>query len=200
MRFSINNTFIGFAAALSAAGIARADDCSDGPANQPLKSWGKSSNKGGGFCATPWAAGKVVTGIEVWATAWQITGIQLTYSDGTKPTLQGQTNGDRHDSISWNSEDTITKMNLAGNYAADGLGLVHVEVAGKTLDVRSDTGSFNGDTVTLATGIFLGASGEAPDFVRLWTPLFMGATSGQNATITAIDFDDSLDDVNKKQQ
>lgn len=96
-------------------------------------------------------------------------------------------------------DDVVTNMKLAGNYAGDGLGLVHVEVAGKTLDVRSDTGSYNGEDVTLASGLFLGASGEAGDFVHLWTPLFMGVNTG-SATIVDVKFDDNLDDINKRQQ
>ena len=141
-----------------------------------------------------------MTGVEVWATQWQITGIQLTYSDGTKGPVQGQTNGDySHDAINWDVTKPITVMKLAGNYAGDGLGLVHIEVDGKTLDVKSDVGSNTGDNVVLATGTMLGASGEAPDFVRAWRPLFMGEANG-GAQITDVTFDDSLEDMNAKQQ
>jgi hypothetical protein len=127
-------------------------------------------------------------------------GIQLTYSDGTKPPLQGQANGDySHDSISWGVTKPITEMKLVWNYAGDGLGLVHNEVDGKTLDVHSDIGTSTRDNIALATGTMLGASGEASDFIRAWRPLFIGAHN-VGATMTAVKFDDSLDDINKNQQ
>ncbi|KAK4499990.1 hypothetical protein PRZ48_008176 [Zasmidium cellare] len=173
------------------------DDCNGGPMDGH-KSYG-NLDKPDTFCDTQWRNGLSVTGIEVWATAWQIKGIQLTYSDGTKPPLQGQAEGDRHQSINWNESDRITRMKLAINYAGDALGLVHVEVGSKSLDVRSDTGSFDGDDITLATGILLGANGVAGGFVDRWTPLFMGEHNGK-AQITNIVMDDSIDDLNAKQQ
>lgn len=199
MRYSVSNALKGIAYTLFVAGVARADDCSDGPANQPIQKWGKDVDNGG-FCHTQWTQGLVVTGIEVWATAWQITGVQMTYSDGTKAPLQGQTNGDRHDAINWGAQDTITKMAVGNNYAGDGLGIIHIEVGGKTFDVRTDIGSTNGEPVTLATGLLIGASGNSPDFVRVWRPLFMGTTDGKAAKITSMKFDDDLDDINKRQQ
>ena len=196
MRYRASATLLVLSALTS---IARADDCTDGPINQPIQTWGKDVSNGG-FCHTQWTTGLSVTGVEVWATQWQITGIQLTYSDGTKGPVQGQTNGDySHDAINWDVTKPITAMKLAGNYAGDGLGLVHIEVDGKTLDVKSDVGSNTGDNVVLATGTMLGASGEAPDFVRAWRPLFMGEANG-GAQITDVAFDDSLEDMNAKQQ
>lgn len=111
------------------------------------------------------------------------------------------TSGNDHGSLSWETTDLITSMQLGTNYAGDGLGLVHIEVAGKVLDVRTDTGCcYNGDDVDLDTGIFLGAFGQAPDFVRWFQPMFMGKSNGQNATITSLVFDDNLDDLNAKQK
>lgn len=96
MRFSTKAILIGLGAALL-ADFVRADDCSEGPVDS-LKSWGKAGASNG-FCHTPWKRGLVVTGIEVWANEWQVKGIQLTFSDGSKPPLQGTADGDRHNSI-----------------------------------------------------------------------------------------------------
>lgn len=184
MRYPSNAAVAAAAVTLAIASIGRADDCTDGPINQPVQTWGKDASTGG-FCHTQWINGLSVIGVEVWASHWQITGIQLTYSDGTKAPLQGQTNGEySHDSITWDVTKPITAMKLAGNYAGDGLGLVHIEVDGRTLDVHSDVGTYTGTSVTVATGTMLGASGEAAGFVLAWRPLFLGEHNG-GATILA---------------
>jgi hypothetical protein len=206
MRTYFNAALAGCATILSLAGVALGDDkddCTQGPTDGPLKYWGKTGSGQQGFCHTQWTHGLVVVGIEVWATQWQIKGIKLTYSDGTSPPMEGDPSGDqnRHDSISWNPQDQVTAFKLAGNYAGDGLGLVHIEVAGKTLDVRSDTGSFNGDTVDVGSGILLGAKGEAGppgDFVRAWAPVFLGKSSGP-ASILDVVYDDDLNDLTNRQ-
>jgi hypothetical protein len=198
MRFSINAALSALVSALYLTGAAYADDCTDGPMAS-LKGYGKKDVGPHGFCHTAWTKALVVTGIEVWATQWQIKGIQLRYSDGTTSILQGLDVGDRHDAITWDAQAPVQEMRLASNDAGDGLGLVYIKVGDKELDVRSIGDNENGENVNIGDGIFLGSSGQTSDFVNLWTPLFLGGTNGK-ATIVDLQFDESLDEINKKQK
>lgn len=197
MRFT-KAIFAGVISALYiAGGVSALDDCDVGPyASHNFMGYpGKYPVY---FCNSKWKSGAVVTGIEVWATAWQIKGIRLEYSDGSDH-MAGTNGGDRHDVLRWDAADKITDMKLAVNYAGDALGLVHVEVGEKKLDVRSDTGPSNGDEWNIGSGYMLGHAGDNGAMVSNWIPLFLGQTTGK-AEITNIKFNDNLDEVNKQQK
>lgn len=207
MHFSAKTLLAVFSATLL-AGV-RADDCSDGPVDS-FVGWGKKGyNPNTPFCQTKWKAGLVVTGLEAWATKYHVSGVQFTYSDGSKGAVIGNTvfgdnkNGDnseggdgKHFAINWGAEDKITKMECATSKDGKALGLINIEVAGKKLSVGSVS---DGDSVSTASGLLLGASGETNAFPSYFTPLFMGVNNNE-AEIIDIKFDEDLAEVNKKQE
>lgn len=181
--------------------ITRADDCHVGPMI-PATAVGGPGGKAPGFCHTQWTNGLVVTGIEVWSQDYHITGIQLTYSDGSLSPLQGQNRDFQyHNTLSWGSQDQITVFRTGRNYERDALAILYMEVAGKKLDMTMhvDVGwNYAGDDVNFGTGYMLGAFGEAGDFINQWAPIFMAQSSA--GSITDMVFDESLDKINEEQK
>jgi hypothetical protein len=69
MSCSTNAALLVFISTL--ANVALAGDCTDGPINQSIKTWGKDADNGE-FCHTRWTTGLSVTGLEIWASQWQM--------------------------------------------------------------------------------------------------------------------------------
>ena len=212
MVFSTRNILAGLATGLLAVRGVRADDCDEnaGPFQETSHFGKQGYNPSTGFCHTKWTAGLIVTGMEVWGTNYHVSGVRFTYSDSSIGPVQGATNfgnnkqednqqgGDKkHDFITWTTKDQITNFKAATSKDGKALGLIHIEVAGKTLTVGQDNVG-DGTEVNIGSGVLLGASGETNNFPSYWTPLFLAISDG-NAEITEMKFDKSLDDVNKQQ-
>ena len=149
----------------------------------------------------------MVTGLELWATPWQVKGLRFTYSDTTKSNIFGKNTDDdgnvlpTSDSITWAVGDTIKSMTIGPNWVSppDALGIFHMEVSnGQKIDYA---GTYTGSPkpVDVGSGIMLGASGGAGAFIDGAQFMFLADTVGQ-AEITAIQFDEDLNTVNKKQE
>ena len=161
------------------------------------------------FCDTKWDKGISVTGIEVWATKWHVKAVQLSFSDGTKGTIHGDatdTEGNDgnwygHGSVSWKDGDLVTDAHIAANYwgSGDALGMLHLEIAGQKLDVKSDVGSFNGEGQLLSSGLLIGAYGSAGGYVNSFGLMFLKQTIGKSEIIE-IKWPETLDDLNKKKE
>ncbi|RDL34412.1 uncharacterized protein BP5553_07540 [Venustampulla echinocandica] len=197
MRFSNQTLLTGATTLLSLASLGRADGCEKGPFGDSHK-FGKTG--GGYYCDTAWDKGLVITGLEVWANEWHVKGIQWAYSDGTKSVVRGMNVGDRNQAITWGAGDKITRLQMWGNYAGDAVGKIEIETSsGKKLSQGSDVGTFGGEPVLTHSGILLGGRGSSNDFVNELEMLFLASNVQKGgAVITAVKFQDNLDDWNKK--
>ncbi|KAF2643192.1 hypothetical protein P280DRAFT_467257 [Massarina eburnea CBS 473.64] len=180
----------------------------DGPYDV-TKQYGKVGGEDLNFCDSKWDKGITVTGIEAWSTKWHVRAFQLTYSDGSKGPLHGDsgdTEGNNggwwaHQSLSWKEGDMISDAHLAGNYwnHGDALGMIHMEQGGNVMDVKSDVGKSNGEPQKLSSGILLGAFGTAGDYVNSFGFMFLKSTVGKSE-IVEIKFPQTLEDLNNQQK
>lgn len=206
MRFSNQNLIFGATSLLSLVGPGHTASCTDNSILAP-QTWGGKSGAPTNWCSTNWDKGVVVTGLELWATPWQVKGLRFTYSDTTKSNIFGKNTDDdgnvlpTSDSITWAVGDTIKSMTIGPNWVSppDALGIFHMEVSnGQKIDYA---GTYTGSPkpVDVGSGIMLGASGGAGAFIDGAQFMFLADTVGQ-AEITAIQFDEDLNTVNKKQE
>jgi len=201
MRYSSQNLFLGITSLLSLAKLGHAAGCDSGPFAPP-ELYGNTDTpiQGTPYCDTNWEQGLVVIGVEVWATKFQMKGIQFTYSDNTKGPVRGQAAGDRNQAISWASGDMVKKLQLAPNHDGDAVGKIHLEITnGQTLDLGSDVKDSNLKYVNYGGGIMLGGRGTDGAFLDRLELLFMSGTVG-SATVTDVKFADDLDSWNKERK
>lgn len=149
------------------------------------------------FCDSNWESGFVITGIECWATEFQLHAIKVSFSDGTNSAIHGAVPNDqsRHSAITWGPGDKITKMAMWDNYnggnGPDAVGRITAETSnGQKLDCGSDVGGGAGEFVNPGSGILLGVQGSNSDMVNNLKFLFM-ADPIDKAELVDAEFKDS---------
>jgi hypothetical protein len=107
-------TLLGLATAFI-AGVAAIGDCDQGPWGNPfaIGDIHDDSKADVEICETQWKQGRVVSGIEVWATKKNLAGIQLFYSNGEESHMIGSKEGDHHQKLTWDPKlDTVDELNM----------------------------------------------------------------------------------------
>lgn len=182
------------------------DGCIAGGPNQggsPV--YGCEGNTGFYFCNTNWKAGLLITGMEVWAEQYQIKGIQLTYSDGSKAPIQGNPDSDtesRHAAVTWAETDTIQSIQMWNNSVGDAMGRISLKTTGGVkLDVGAKfTQGGSGTYVPLSSsGNLIGMTGTSNDMLRQVKFWFLPSKVA-TAEIVQIDYDESLAALNAAKQ
>jgi hypothetical protein len=167
--------------------------------------------------------------MEVWSSEWQVKGIRLTYSDGSRSPIRGQTdslnqwgstvsgkpgpppdNGYGWDKIEWGA-GKIDKVRLWVNYndgqGPNAVGRVQVWPTGadndkkRILDVGSNVGGDTGgmNVENLGSGVLIGVRTQSGAFLDTLEFVFMDGKVESAETIN-IEWPESIEDLNKKQE
>lgn len=198
MLFCPKKLLLGAAYLLFASSVA-ADDCQSGPWTDVLNIGGPGGDTE--FCSTKWMNGIVVTGVEVWANAWAVTGIQLYFSDGTDSGVFGHENGDRTDRLTWDpSTDSISQLKMWGNGQGQFTGRVQIRTkTGLELDVGKDTSGQDTYEIKVNSGIMLGALGKSGDSIDVLGFLFLKSTVSK-ISMENVTFQETPDELNARKQ
>jgi hypothetical protein len=151
------------------------------------------------ICETQWAQGHVVSGVEVWATADNVAGIQLTYSNGDVSHLIGTASGEHHEVLTWDTKvDRVKELHLWANPKGDRTGKIYLKVANadgtneRELDVGQNKVSSHMWDVTTYSGIMLGGFGRADSAIVAWGFMFL---ESEVMDISLTDFNFHTDDL-----
>ncbi|CAG8951795.1 hypothetical protein HYFRA_00005599 [Hymenoscyphus fraxineus] len=199
MKFYSTTTLGATAAVLFSLAAAQDPKCDSGPllAGSTL---GNGKN-GGYYCDTKWDAGVTVTGITLWASKDHMRGFKLTYSNQAQGPLHGTEDGDRKTACKWDEGDPIKSLKLwKAERNEDMLGWVEIETeSGKKCGDGSDRERWGNTIAKTHSGILAGARGTSGAGIDSIEFLFMDAKA-MKAEIINLEFDENLDDWNKKRQ
>lgn len=155
---------------------------------------------GGPFCAAHWSKGLIVNGINAWGDGYRITGIQLRYSDNSLGPVIGMTYGDPI-TKTWDSTKVrVTKLNTMGPYQIPGVGRVTFEFSdGSSYTYGGNTGSYQGTSVDVGSGILLGAVGASGNWVDNIGFLFL-TDEVASVALTEVVYDTNIATLNAQQR
>jgi len=160
------------------------------------------------FCATKWDQNNSasIIGIEMWAARFNMHAIQLSYSDGSKSDMIGQIpndyDADEHNHVTWDATQTLDQLTVWKNRDGNAVGSirVHVKGTGKPLQVSSGhTAHDDGDDAPVGAGILVGVTGTSWEYVHNLKFWFLNSPIAK-AEVISMDFDESLDTLNRKQE
>lgn len=184
-------------------GSVTAEQCDNGPWTDVFSIGGK---EGESFCRTKFEDGIVVTGIEVWASKSHVSAVQFYYSDGTDSGRLGKSKDDKeHERLDWDYSkgQKIDQMEMWGNGKGTALGRVHVKLnSGEEISVGKDTGGQDVFKHETHSGVLVGAVGAAtPDDNKIDRLGFLFLKSEiDKVTVTDVVFEDTMEDLNAKNQ
>ncbi|KAF2262424.1 hypothetical protein CC78DRAFT_534762 [Lojkania enalia] len=199
MLFSPQRLLLGATCLIATfTGFTRADDCESGPW-QDVSSVG--GNGGGRWCATKFKSGIVITGIEAWADKKSVRGVQFYYSDGTNSGLVGKQDGDRHGRMDWDpSVDQISQIKMWGNGVGKYNGRIYIRTKkGNEFDVGKDTSGQDVYETKVASGIMLGAFGNAGERIDHLGFLFLKSKI-EKITVGDVVFSETPEELNSKKE
>ncbi|CAI6342026.1 unnamed protein product [Periconia digitata] len=230
MIFGYNIGLTALSSLLYLAKPAAAEDCLDAP-GVPGTVIGipfTEDRKQMYACDTKWKDGLVVSGLEVWSSAFEVKGIRVIYSDGSRSPIRGQTDrlntwgskisgkpgpppekGYGWDKIEWGTSK-IEKIRFWGDYnwgkGPKAVGRIQVWPQGaetdknKILDVGSDVGDDSGGfrLDNLGSGVLIGIRSISGGHLESLEFIFMDGQV-RSAKIVKIDWPESIEELNKKQ-
>ncbi|KAF2685592.1 hypothetical protein K458DRAFT_402977 [Lentithecium fluviatile CBS 122367] len=176
----------------------RADGlCGAAPSGQPLQWVGDVHDEDKtdvDICETQWDQGRVVKGIEVWASKWNVQGIQLTFSNDELGHMIGTKQGNKHQKLEWDPKsDTVEDVQLWSNPQATRLGKIYIKLSnGATLDIGIDKPAETAWYQETHSGIMLGAFGRADSAISAWGFMFLEDRVAK-ISISDFKFDEDLE-------
>ncbi|KAF2871849.1 hypothetical protein BDV95DRAFT_606420 [Massariosphaeria phaeospora] len=224
MLVSVKNVFAFLSVTtLFLAGRVNADEISDtwadfiGKALDEAASYGGNCDKGpfervatgtgtgDKFCRSNWPDGAVITGLEVWSNDMGISGLKFRYNDLSWTNMLGDNVVDAKDGVlkvnklEWDQTDTVVDARLELNPTRTGLGYIYMKVkSGASFTVGKEAENLG--NMNVHAGILLGAFGRADKGTVYQLGFSWLKTGIEKATISDIEFEDNIDDLNKRMQ
>ncbi|KAF2108385.1 hypothetical protein BDV96DRAFT_605749 [Lophiotrema nucula] len=119
------------------------DDCYYPDYMAPPFWTGGSDESANNYCVSRWKDGLLITGLTTFTKDKVVNGLQVTYSDGSKSSVYGKSEGDQ-DTGTWDMTDAIKLARMWGNGNGQRLGQIEVQTqSGK--DVKIGNGRTDDD-------------------------------------------------------
>ncbi|KAF4554331.1 Hypothetical protein D9617_4g000840 [Elsinoe fawcettii] len=197
--------------AAAAGPISRRDEL-DPPADDCAAPWFGSSREDGVpwrerkagadkyFCAQSWTKGLVITGMRIWTDPTRVTGIQMSYSDGSKSDIIGMQSvaSTNDNSIEWAVDDKIEELRVWRSEDGGAVGRIRIKVAGRTLEIGGKVANKNvGTGMDVHSGMLLAVRGSTNNGPHLQTVEFRLLPSNpKSVELVTVNFPESLDKLN----